>query len=117
MIVARGLTALVLAVLLSCTWTASVRAQGEFTPYVHYQCDTARDRVVLKYGRMRGEELYKARDPGTFNPGKFITYDQKTESVSLNPPMRKECRLSDGIYSVELSARPDNLRPERTCGA
>lgn len=90
-----------------------------FYVLVGYICDKKNDQLLLTYDgayNEAGEEMVASKRPTQWDPWRLVIAKDDDHIGSLIP-IRRICRLSDGIYQVTILPSPGNFNVQGRCGA
>jgi hypothetical protein len=90
-----------------------------FHKVVRYRCDTKADLLVISYDgayNEAGERLVRNKGPNDWIPSDLIKADRRKEVRTGSRTISKQCRLSNGVYLVEMTGRYSNAHPAQYCG-
>lgn len=101
-----------------CLSAGAVHADA-FFKLVGYQCDQRADRLVLTYGAAAngaGQSMLESRTDHQWDPWTLVQMKDE-DNIKSTVTVRRSCKLSDGVYSIELGPIPGNMNIQRRCGA
>jgi len=90
-----------------------------FYKLVGYKCDRQSDRLVLTYDAAAngaGQTMLEEKTETQWDPWTLIQMNSEGKVESTNT-VRKTCKLSHGLYSIELGPIPGSPNTEGRCGA
>jgi len=97
---------------------ASAHADA-FFKLVGYQCNSESDLLVLTYDAAAngaGQSMLKAKTEHQWDPWTLIRM-RDDDNIESTMTVQRTCKLSDGVYSIELGPVPGNMNIQGHCGA
>lgn len=92
----------------------------QFYVLVGYTCDTRNDRILLTYDgayNEDGQAMVAKKTKNQWEPWSLVTGTDDGDHIKSLKTVRGSCRLSDGIYQVEITPSPGNFNIQGRCGA
>jgi len=90
-----------------------------FYALVGYVCDSEADELRITYDGAYNEEgrtLSATRTATQWDPWE-LTEAKDEDHIGTLKTVRASCRLTDGVYTVEITPSPGNMNVQRRCGA
>ena len=106
---------LILAILFSLISFCSVADPA----YVGYVCDSKNDQLIVTYDSAvdtNGQPTLKTHSSTQWNPWDLVITNDH-DHIGLVKTVTRHCKLSDGTYTISISASPGNFNVQGRCGA
>lgn len=111
-----------MVILVSCSFIIS--PTNAFADYlgtiISYNCDKAKDQVIIEYKGGVNEAFDKLMDnkgPNAWYPWDLVTVDKKQKHIVKAKKIFKTCKLSDGEYKITIGPEPGNWNVQGQLGA
>jgi hypothetical protein len=106
-----------LIILLAVSITAHA---DSFYNLIRYKCDLQHDHVIISYVgayNEAGEDLIENKGEDAWEPWTLVDIDSSGERITKLRVIKKQCRLSDGVYNVSIGPTPYTTNINGRCGA
>jgi hypothetical protein len=78
---------------------------------VRYDCNVKGGEVSVSYDvayNEAGEELMQSAGENAWDPWTLVEVDKSGDRIAKTKTIKRQCKLKDGIYLVEITAAPGN---------
>jgi len=94
----------------------SVCVTSHADPLVGYICDTNHDQLMLTYDNINAEDGSQTLKRAGTQWDPWTLVEANGDNISFLHTVQGECRLSDGIYTIQITPSPGNFNIQGRCG-
>ena len=88
--------------------------------FVGYECDPTSNTITITYRgafNEAGKEMLKNKRPQQWYLGDLIESMKDEDHIGSLKTIKRQCKLSDGTYTITFGPMPGNVNVQGKCGA